>query len=140
MSRTILISGHFDPFHEGHLDYVEQAREHGDMVICVVSSDAQLMMKKGKVNIPEEGRRRIVDCILRGLEMPHSTFINSWDRDTLVAEALTMLRPSVFLRGPDKDDATMPSEEKVVCEKLGIRVIYAKSTKTSNQHGTRMGL
>jgi len=73
----------------------------GDNFICIVSSDRQLMMKKGKVNIPEQGRRRILELILGGLcyeseDKSAHTYVNIWDaKTTLVAEALRYWEPDI---------------------------------------------
>ena len=124
--KTVLVSGHFDPFHDIHLAYIKQAMAYGGYLICVVSSDVQLLKKKGKVNIPEAGRTEIVDLILEGLHVPHETLWNDWDKETtLVAEALRALKPDIFFRGGDKTLDTMPSEEREVCDELGIRIRHA---------------
>ena len=120
-----MISGHFDPFTHGHLSYIKQAK--GDMLLCVVSSDSQLLMKKGKVNVPEKHRLEIMDIILTGLGLPHVTVLNIWDKDTtLVAEALRFLQPAIFFRGGDKTIEDMPPEERQVCDDLGIKILHAK--------------
>ena len=128
ISPSILVSGHFDGFHSGHLDYLKQAMEYRKKVICIVSSDKQLLMKRGKVNIPETERRDIVGTILRGLGADYSIFINKYDNGTAtVTEALHHFKPSIFLRGYDKKPKTMPEAERWMCEKLSIKVLYAKN-------------
>ena len=135
--KIVMISGHFDPFHDGHLDYIEQAMPYGDFLICVVSSDQQLLMKKGIVNIPEEGRQCIVHLILRGLGIPALVVLNTWDtQTTLVAEALQQLKPDIFCRGGDKTLADMPLEERKVCEDLGILIVHTEFR--INRHGSEM--
>ena len=124
--KTVMVSGHFDPFHDVHLAYIKQAMAIGGYLICVVSSDVQLLKKKGKVNISEAGRTEIVDLILEGLHVPHETRWNVWDKETtLVAEALRALKPDIFFRGGDKTLETMPAEERKVCDELGIQIRHA---------------
>ena len=124
--KTVMVSGHFDPFHDVHLAYIKQAMAIGGYLICVVSSDVQLLKKKGKVNISEAGRTEIVDLILEGLHVPHETRWNVWDKETtLVAEALRALKPDIFFRGGDKTLETMPAEERKVCDELVIQIRHA---------------
>ncbi len=135
--KTVMVSGHFDPFHDMHLDYFEQAAVYGDELICIVSSDRQLLMKKGKVNIPEEGRRRIVDLVLRGIGwLPHETVINVWDADGLITDAIRFWRPQILCRGGDKtlDDMALP--EPRACDDLGIKII--PTVFKADRHGSQM--
>lgn len=126
--KDVMVSGHFDGFHNGHLDYLEQAAEIADHLYCIVSSDKQLMLKKGKVNNSEENRRYLVDLILKGMNIPHDVFINRRDtKTTLVAETLRYFKPDIFFRGYDKTLETMPKEERKVCEEHGIEIIHAKN-------------
>ncbi|KKN63740.1 hypothetical protein LCGC14_0498440 [marine sediment metagenome] len=133
----VMVSGHFDPLHDGHLSYLKQAIAHGDAILCVVSSDAQLMMKKGNVNIPQRGRSNIVRLILEGMRVLNVVVVNQWDKETtLVAEALRVLKPAVFFRGGDKTIEDMPPEERQVCDELGIEIRHA--VLEHDRHGARM--
>ena len=135
--KTVMVSGHFDPFHDVHLDYIKQAMTHGDFLICVVSSDGQLIQKKGSFNIPESGRLDIVHLILRGLDIPHKAVVNQWDKaTTLIAKALEFWQPDVLFRGNDKTLETMPAEERKVCDELQIQIVHAVLDR--ERHGSEM--
>jgi len=132
-----MVSGHFDGFHGGHLDYLEQAAEYGD-IICIVSSDKQLLMKKGKIHMHEDERLRVVETMLKGIGCEHSAFINIWDTETpTIADALFCLNPSILFRGYDKTLDTMPGDERKVCEWLGVKVIHAKN-RIGERHSTEI--
>ncbi len=135
---TVMVSGHFDGFHSAHLDYLQQAARLG-YVICLVSSDAQVVRKKGKVNIPERERRWVVATMLTGLGCPHTTAINRWDTDTkTIANALRQMKPDILLRGYDKTPADMPDDEWQVCQELGIEVRYAEN-RIGERHSSGLG-
>jgi hypothetical protein len=86
------------------------------------------MAKKGKINNHEEDRLLLVDLVLRGIGVPHNTYINRRDtKTTLVSNALRFFKPDIFFRGYDKKIETMPKEERQVCEELGIEIRYAKN-------------
>lgn len=48
MKTYYIVSGGFDPLHEGHLQLVKASREACDGVIILVNSDDWLIRKKGK--------------------------------------------------------------------------------------------
>lgn len=136
---VVMISGFFDPVQDGHLSYLKQAIISANALICVIGSDKQLLMKKGKVNIPEDGRREIIDLLLHGLKIRHLTIINIWDTETtLVAKALRAQKPDIFFRGGDKTLESMPSEERKVCDELKIKILHATLEKA--RHGKNMQL
>jgi cytidyltransferase-like protein len=133
--KTVMITGNFDPLTDAGLDYIEQAMKQGDYLICIVSSDKQLVMKKGRVNIPQHGRFRLIDLVLKGLDCNHMTYINIYDNDTtLVAEALRHYRPDILFRGGDKTLDDMPVEERMACNDLGIKILHGEFR--INRHGS----
>ena len=129
--KLVMVSGHFDPLHEGHISYLRQAAkiEQGK-ILCIVSSDRQVIQKKGKVNIPEGTRLLIVTAVLRFLLSSwkiEDIRLNTWDTETtLVAEALRAVKPGIFFRGGDKTMDDMPPDEKKACDDLGIQILYAQ--------------
>ena len=123
-----MVSGHFDPVHDVHLAYIKLAAVFGDHLICVVTSDEQAVLKKRKVNVPEQGRVELMDTLLKGLSISHTVMVNHWDKDTTyVAQALKAIHPDIFFRGSDKTQSDMPESEKQVCDELGIEVYYMES-------------
>lgn len=135
----IMITGHFDPFTDAHLDYFKQAGERKEFILCVVSSDRQAMEKKGKINIPASARKEICDLILDGLKLKHVTKINTWDRDnTTLANTLRRFKPKILLRGGDKTIHDMPESELEVCSELKIGIEHAEFR--IDTHGSRMVL
>lgn len=133
-----MVSGFFDPLHDIHLDYLEAVRKLGDLIICLVASDNQVLQKKGKVNIPEHGRLEIMDLILAGMGVKHLVMINRWDKDRLIAEALRHLKPDILCRGGDKELDDMPPQEHKVCEELDIEIVHVKLKE--ERHGSQMQL
>ena len=45
----VLVFGTFDIFHEGHRDFLKQARKHGDFLCVVVARNATVLRVKGKL-------------------------------------------------------------------------------------------
>src|SRR6478736_6532915 len=61
--RASIVSGYFNPFHQGHLDLFEQARERSGYLIVVVNNDAQQRLQKGRIIQSEDVRARIVAAL-----------------------------------------------------------------------------
>ena len=115
-TKTILLSGGFDPIHVGHVHMIIAAAELGD-VIVVANSDDWLMRKKGYIFMPWEERAEIIGSINGVKEV---TYVN--DGDGTVCEALERLRPAMFGNGGDRTNKNTP--EKALCKKLGIKMIW----------------
>ena len=62
MENYILVSGGFDPIHEGHLDLINDASKLGN-VIVIVNSDQFLLSKKGYAFMNQEERLKIIKNI-----------------------------------------------------------------------------
>lgn len=56
--KIVLTSGTFDLFHIGHAQYLEKAKEMGDVLIVGVDSDARVKKRKGPERpiVPENER------------------------------------------------------------------------------------
>ena len=48
MSTYYIVSGGFDPIHEGHIEMIKCSAQASDGVIVLANSDAWLCRKKGK--------------------------------------------------------------------------------------------
>jgi len=115
-SKTICVSGGFDPVHIGHLRMIQEAAEYGH-VIVIANSDDWLMRKKGYIFMPFEERCEI----LRGFTATgETTFVD--DTDGTVCEALRRIKPDYFANGGDRKTNNTP--EMDVCEELGIEMLW----------------
>ncbi|EKE18527.1 MAG: hypothetical protein ACD_9C00307G0004 [uncultured bacterium] len=55
--KKVLVFGTFDIFHEGHKDFLRQAREHGDFLRVIVARNATVLKVKGRLPRFSEGER-----------------------------------------------------------------------------------
>lgn len=111
-NATVCVSGGFDPVHVGHLRMIQDAAQHGDVVV-IVNSDEWLLRKKGYIFMPFEERCEI----LRGFTAVHHVVAVD-DSDGTVCEALARLSPDYFANGGDRKSDNVP--ELIVCEKNNI--------------------
>ena len=62
-ARASIVSGYFNPLHQGHLDMIEAARARSGYLIVIVNNDKQQLLKKGRVIQGEDVRARIVGAL-----------------------------------------------------------------------------
>lgn len=116
MSKTIMVSGGFDPIHIGHVRMILEASEHGDVVV-VANSDDWLMRKKGYVFMSWEERAEIIRSIKGVIRVERVD-----DSDNSVCEAIERCRPDAFANGGDRKGNNTP--EVALCESLGIDLVW----------------
>ena len=58
-----ITSGYFNPIHQGHIEYITEAKKLSDKLICVVNNDKQVEVKKSKKFLCEEHRIKIVQAL-----------------------------------------------------------------------------
>jgi cytidyltransferase-like protein len=116
MSKTIMVSGGFDPIHIGHVRMILEASEHGE-VIVVANSDDWLMRKKGYIFMDWEERAEIIRAIKGVKRVEHVD-----DSDNSVCEAIQRCRPDAFANGGDRKGNNTP--EVALCESLGIDLVW----------------
>ena len=118
-----MISGKFDPPHEGHIDHILKASELGDYLIVVVQRDDAIIEAKGHLNVPYWARHILVRGILLyyGIE---GMAISGIDRDGKSTKILEFIKPEVFAKGGDRTPDNMPQDEISMCEAIGCEIIY----------------
>ena len=115
-SKTVCVSGGFDPVHIGHLRMMQEAAQFGQIVV-IVNSDDWLQRKKGYVFMPFAERCELLKgfaCVVQTVAVD--------DKDNTVCEALERLRPDYFANGGDRKGDNTPEIE--LCQKLGIELLW----------------
>jgi len=137
MKRTI-VSGFFNPFHGGHLDMIEAAKDMGDRLIVIVNNDVQQVMKKDKVILPEANRARVI-AALRDVD----EVMIAVDQDPTVSlslEALAVKYPDdelIFANGGDRDsEKAIPEGD--VCRKYNITMVFGVGGTEKVDSSTRI--
>lgn len=118
--KIIIASGYFNPFHVGHLEYLQLARQLGDRLIVIVNNDEQVKLKGSYAFMSEKDRLKIISA----LKCVDEVFL-SIDRDSSVCKSIEFLKKSkgvsVFAKGGDKNIGNIP--EKEICSKLKIQIV-----------------
>ncbi len=112
----VAVSGGFDPIHIGHVRYIREAAELGDLVV-IVNGDSFLMRKKGFVFMPALERAEIIKSIVGVKEV----FIFDSDTDD-VCSALAIVKADVFAKGGDRTGPENIAEWKW-CQENGVQIV-----------------
>jgi rfaE bifunctional protein nucleotidyltransferase chain/domain len=94
--RLVLTNGVFDLLHIGHVEYLEQARAAGDILVVGINSDESARALKGEYRplVPDYARARVL-AALRCVD-----YVTIFAQPT--AEALAAaLRPDIYVKGGD---------------------------------------
>lgn len=125
--KIIVVSGTFDILHRGHIYFLEEARESGDVLVALLNSDSSVKKYKSPLRpINDEMSRSRVLAALACVDVVVIF------QETTPVKLLQQIRPHIFCQG---DDWSKNCPEKLVVEKYGgkIRVIKrVKGFSTSN--------
>ncbi len=95
-ARVVFTNGVFDLLHLGHLRYLRQARNLGDLLVVGVNGDESTRLLKGPARplVPAEERAELLaalDCV---------DYVTIFGERTAEA-TLALLRPEVYVKGAD---------------------------------------
>jgi rfaE bifunctional protein nucleotidyltransferase chain/domain len=92
--RIVFTNGCFDIIHSGHLKYLKEAKQKGDVLVVAINSDSSAKIIKGKKRpvIPQQDRAEVV----AGLEsVSYVTIFNEPTPLNLIKQ----LKPDILVKG-----------------------------------------
>ncbi len=114
----VLLSGGFDPYHDGHAKMFMHAALLGE--VCVIlNSDKWLIKKKGKAFMPLLQRADVLNSV-KGVEwIWHSETEDDVSKDIqeISNHLIYKNRFLIFAKGGDRTPQNTP--EQAICQKLG---------------------
>jgi cytidyltransferase-like protein len=125
--RIGIISGYFNPLHTGHLDYIEAAKKHCNLLYAIVNSDFQVTLKGSTPFMNQKDRLRIVEALrdvdrVRIAEDEDGTVVKTiqsiyeWNDCDPFVDSVT------FMNGGDRVMGNTPEEQ--YCYEQGILTLY----------------
>ena len=139
-ARASIVSGYFNPFHQGHLDLFEQARQRTGYLIVVVNNDAQQLLKKGRIIQAEDVRTRIV-AALRVVD----DAMLALESGPGIDETFDLIRARYpeteleFCNGGDRSlAASLPRAEREAADRNRIELVYGVGGEHKADSSTRI--
>jgi D-beta-D-heptose 7-phosphate kinase / D-beta-D-heptose 1-phosphate adenosyltransferase len=113
--RVVFTNGCFDILHSGHIQYLNQAKAHGDILIVGMNSDRSVRQLKGPnrpINSLDDRARVLsaLSCV---------DHIIPFDED-IPFNLIRLIRPDVFVKGGDYTRDRLPEAQMV--EEMGGEV------------------
>ena len=94
--KIVFTNGCFDLLHLGHIDYLSKAKDHGDLLIVGVNTDASVSRLKGAHRpLTDETSRSMIMASLHFVD-----FVTLFDEDTPY-ELIKLVQPDVLIKGKD---------------------------------------
>lgn len=124
----VFANGVFDILHAGHIQFLQQAKALGDILVVAINSDASAQRIKGK-NRPINSARDRAALVAALDPVDH---VALFDEDTPI-EMIRLLRPDIHVKGGDYADEALPEAEAV--REVGGRIVIlplAGSISTSS--------
>jgi rfaE bifunctional protein nucleotidyltransferase chain/domain len=112
---VVFTNGCFDVLHRGHVGYLAQARQLGDMLIVAVNSDASVRRLKG----PHRPVNAVEDRVAVLAALWCVDLVVVFDEDSPV-ELIEAVRPDVYVKGGDYNLDLLP--EAPLVRRLGGEV------------------
>ena len=113
--RIVLTNGCFDVIHAGHVAYLREAKQQGDVLVVAINSDSQVRKQKGEGRpvYPAEQRLEILS------EFNSIDYLIVFEEPT-AHDLLRALMPDLYVKGGDYKDQSI--NEADVLDELGIDV------------------
>lgn len=121
--KFYIVSGGFDPIHEGHIAMIKASAQKSDGVIILLNSDEWLCRKKGK-NFMEFKTRKVICENLKGV----IDVFSFDDSDNSASDGIRLAFEKygdcelVFANGGDRTKENIPEEP--ICQKYNVALEF----------------
>lgn len=124
--KIVMVSGKFDPPHDGHITHIVEASTLGSYLLVVVQPDEGVVCKKGRCEVPLWARVILLRGVLLYYGIEGDVVVGD-DKDGRSVVSLQHHKPNIFAKGGDRTPDNMPKDEVEVCEKIGCKIVYGVS-------------
>ena len=126
--RIVLANGCFDLIHVGHIRYLKESKDRGDILLVALNSDLSVHSLKGQGRpiLSEEERIAIISsfyCV---------DYVTVFD-ELNVEKILLELQPDVHAKGSDYTEKTVPERETVMSYGGEIAITGGPKVKSTSE-------
>jgi len=124
--KVILTQGVYDLLHIGHAQYLEKAKEEGDVLIVGVDSDALTKQRKGdgRPVVPQDERSNML------LHLRHVDLVVLRDVDRHLEALIEIIKPDVYIASTSTNDFTVSEELSAHCGE--VRTLPPQATTSTS--------
>lgn len=122
--KKVFVSGCFDMLHSGHVAFLQEAAEYGDLYVGI-GADSTIRELKGRETINSESERKYM---LEALRSVHKVFVNSGSGILDFLPELDILEPDILIVN---EDGHSPDKE-ALCHERGIEYRVLKRIPYAN--------
>ena len=115
MAKKVFVTGCYDLFHSGHVEFFRDATQYGDLYVAI-GSDKTIYGLKGRMAVNNEQERLFM---VKAVSYVHDAFISQGSGILDFEAELREMRPDYFLVN---SDGNMPEKQKL-CQELGIEYV-----------------
>ena len=123
--KIVLCHGVFDLLHIGHIRHLEQAKALGDALVVTVTPDR--FVNKGP-HRPVFSEQLRVEAIA-ALDCVDHVAVNRWP---MAIETLRLLRPDIYVKGPDYKDAKADLTGGIALEESAVKEVGGRLVVTDD--------
>jgi len=132
LQTKVMTFGTFDIFHQGHKNFLEQARQCGDYLIVVVARDKTVADVKGK--LPQNNKQARLQTVVKTGLADKVVLGNLGDKYKVIAK----FKPDVICLGYDQEAFTEKLEEKLRGFGLNkTKIVRLKSYKSEKYKSSK---
>eukprot|EP00040_Diaphanoeca_grandis_P035302 m.221498 g.221498 ORF g.221498 m.221498 type:complete len:464 (-) comp33350_c0_seq4:44-1435(-) len=116
--KKVLVSGCFDLLHSGHVEFFQQAAEHGDLYVRI-GTDANIKALKGHTTMYTDSERLFM---VQNIKCVHDAALSSGTGVYDFEEDMKTIKPDIYFVN---DDASKLEGRVELCKTLGIDMVVA---------------
>lgn len=112
--KVVHCHGVFDLLHVGHIRHFEEAKKMGDVLIVTLTQDEYVNKGPHRPAFPQNLRLEVIAA----LNVVDYVAVNRWPT---AVEAITLLRPDIYAKGPDYKDGAQDVSGGIKLEEQAVR-------------------
>ena len=122
MKKKVIAFGTFDRVHPGHINFLEQAKELGDLIVVIARDKTAEQVKGKKPKHSEKERKKEIE----NLKLAKEVLLGMLDDPYKVIEEV---KPDIIALGYDQNSFTKHLEEELKKRKINAEIVRLKPYK-----------